>query len=117
MSITLAGYTIPTPSTHEQEQGYRGTTYLMADGTMQIDTVNANVKNKWTMGWKALTAAQFGNLRTAYNNCVGASQTFVDFEGASYTVEVPEGLPPLKWSRVNNAGTPRYQVTIQLREV
>lgn len=117
MAITLAGYTIPTPTGHDQEAGYRGTTYSMADGSLRIDVVNANPKYRWTLSWPALTAAQFSNLLSAYNACVTASRTFVDFEGGSHTVQVPEGLPPIKWKRVMNAGTPRYEVTITLREV
>lgn len=117
MAMTLAGYSLPTPTGHEQETGYRGTTYGMADGTMQIDVVNATPKDRWTLSWPALTAAQYNNLINAYNDCVTASRTLVDFEGNSHTVTVSEGLPPIKWKRVMNAGTPRYEVTITLREV
>lgn len=116
MSMTLAGYTIPVPSQYEVERGLRGVTYLLADGTMQIDVVDASPHDLYTIGYKALTAAEFTNVLSGYFACV-TQQTFIDFEAQSHQVTIPEGLPPAKWRRVVNAGAPRYEITFQLRAV
>ena len=116
MAMTLAGYTIPTPSLYEVERGLRGVTYGLADGSMQIDVVDASPHDIFTIGYKALTPSEFSNLLSGYFACVTA-QTLVDFESVSHQVTLAEGLPPAKWRRVNNAGTPRYEITIQLRGV
>lgn len=116
MAMTLAGYTIPTPSIYEVDRGLRGVTYGLADGGMQIDVVDPNPHDIFTIGYKALTPSEFSNLLSGYFACVTV-QTFVDFEGISHSVTIPEGLPPAKWRRVLNAGTPRYEITIQLRGV
>ena len=114
----LATYTLAVPNRYKQTFGYRGSTSIMADGSMTTDLVNTNAKVKWEMGWDWLTAAQVITLENAFGSIKNASGAFTDVDGGSYTVTLDDGFLELEFEMKKVAGNnQRFATTIKLRQV
>lgn len=118
---TLGGQTIFTntyPNRYKQTAGYRGSTSIMADGSMTTDLVNASAKLRWEIGWDWLTSAQVATLKTAVEAVKNTSGTYVDVDGTSYTVTLDDGFLELEFEMKKIAGNnQRFATTIKLRQV
>lgn len=113
---SLGGQSIPTAATQSERQAFRGASFVLANGTVVHDLVNANAKSVIALSWRAVTAAQLALIRTGYNTLT-SSGNYTDHNSTSFTVIIDEGLPPLEYEEINAADGPRYNVSLTLREV
>lgn len=113
----LAGQTLADPTDYKRTRTYRGGRQIMADGSMVIDLVNTSAKMTWELGWPAMTDAEFGKLRDAFDALKDTSGTFVDVDGTSYTVTLGEAFDTLERVYVRSRAGNRWQASIQLRQV
>ena len=115
---TLAAQTLAVPNRHKQTTHYRGSTSIMADGSMTTDLVNASAKQKWEIGWDWLTSAQVATLKTAVEAVKNTSGTYVDVDGTSYTVTLDDGFLDVEIEMKKVAGNnQRFSTTLKLRQV
>lgn len=114
---TLAGSSVPTPSAYSISSAHRGASFIMADGSLKTDVVNASAKKVFVIEWTAVSAANLSAILTGYNALATATGTWTDHNSNSYTVTQDEGLPPLKYSERTAAAGARYDVSLALREV
>lgn len=114
---SLAGQSVPAPATYAVDNGHRGSTFVMADGSLRTDIVNASAKKLFVIGWQAISSAHLANIITGYNSLATASGTWQDHHSTSYTVTQTEGLPPLKYTERPTANGVVYDVNLTLREV
>ena len=124
MSITLAGQTLPDPNNYQVELGYRGSGVTMASGAVKFDLTSGTVKNKFTLTWKALTAADRALLLAAWAAMKTASVTFDNYyydagppEVGRYTVTRDPASPNLNLVDLKTGTGVRWSVTIILIEV
>lgn len=115
----LAGNTLAHPRTYIVRRSYRGGQFVMADGTLSTDLVNANPKHTWELGWEALTDAQRTTLQNAFGAIKDAAGSYTDIDGTAYTVTLDEGAPELEFEAVKIAGSGnvRWRTTLRLRQV
>ena len=114
----LATNTLAAPNRYKQYSGYRGSTSIMADGSMTTDLVNASAKQKWEIGWDWLTSAQVATLKTAVEAVKNTSGTYVDVDGTSYTVTLDDGFLDVEIEMKKVAGNnQRFSTTLKLRQV
>ncbi len=114
---TLAGQSVPTPTDYSIDSGHRGASFVMADGSLKTDVVNASAKKTFAISWQAISSSNLSSIITGYNTLATASGTWQDHHSASYTVTQDDGLPPLKYKERYSAAGTRYDVSLTLREV
>lgn len=114
---SLAGQSVPSPSSYDVTHGHRGATFLMADGSLKTDVVNASAKKVLAIGWTAISSSQLANIVTGFNALATATGTWTDHHSTSYTVTQDESLAPLKYRERGTANGVVYDVNISLREV
>ena len=115
--MTLGGQTLPEPYTYVVTRDYRGGMMLTASGALVEDVLSGTAKHTWTIGFRDVTSAQRSAMETAFAAIVGASATFVDYEGNSKTVTRSDSQRALIWEYSRTAGGIRYATTLELREV
>lgn len=114
---TLAGQSVPSPSSYDVTHGHRGSAFVMADGSLKTDVVNASAKKVIAVGWTAVSSSQLSAIITGFNALATATGTWQDHHSTSYTVTQDEGLAPLKYRERPTANGVVYDVNISLREV
>lgn len=114
---TLAGQSVPSPSSYDISHGHRGATFVMADGSLKADVVNASAKKVLAIGWTAVNGSQLSAILTGFNALATATGTWQDHHSASYTVTQDDGLAPLKYRERPTANGVVYDVNLTLREV
>lgn len=114
---SLASQSVPTPTDYNIDHGFRGASFVMADGSLKTDVVNASAKKIFAISWQAVSSSNLSNIITGYNALVTASGTWQDHHSTSYTVTVDDGLPPLKYKERYSALGAVYDVSLSLREV
>lgn len=117
MSMTLGGYTLPTPHEYEVDLDYPGGIQVMADNSVVEDHVTAAVKRRWTMAFRALTSAQVTTMRSVFAAVAGASASFTDLESGTYTVTRDESMRSIKFTPTAAAGGKKWSCSLMLREV
>lgn len=118
MAVSISGSTLANYSEEEIENFLRGTSYSMANGTIQHDNVSGTRKRRWKIQWRALTSTQKESIVTQHINLLSGigTGTFVDIHGASYTVTVPVNRPTLNVKTINSNPL-RFDVAMTLEEV
>lgn len=114
---TLAGQSVPSPSSYDVTSGFRGATFIMADGSLKSDVVNASAKKILAIGWTAISSSQLSAIITGFAALATATGTWTDHHSTSYTVTQDESLAPLKYKERPTANGIIYDVTLTLREV
>lgn len=113
---SLAGTSIPSPSSQRIKKSHRGASFVMADGSVKNDLVAVSAKAEIALGWNAVTASELSAILTGYAALATATGTYTDHASTSWTVTQPEGLPAVDYDEINAAAT-RYRVALTLREV
>lgn len=113
---TLAAQSIPDAATQTVRRAYRGASFVLANGTVVHDLVNASAKSILSITWQAITASQLTAIQTGYD-ALTSSGTYTDHNSTAWTVIQDEGLGPLEYEEVNAASGPRYNVSLTLRQV
>jgi len=116
----LATNTLAVPNRYKQYAGYRGSTSIMADGSMTTDLVNTSVKLRWEMGWDWLTSAQVTTLKAAVEaiKASSSSNNYTDVDTTQYTVTLDDGFLELEIEMKKVAGNnQRFAATLKLRQV
>lgn len=116
MAITLATVSLPDPSTEDADIRLVGTSYELANGTVQHDNISAYSLHIFTLSWRGVTKAIADNIVTAYNNLyTTAIPTYTDIRSGMFSVTGLPNRPPVKRETVN-ANPLRYNVTINFME-
>ena len=113
--------TLPQPSTFSEALEYRGSSRIMADGTITTDLVDSSVQRVWNITWTNLSTSDQGTVNTFITTLAGGSTTFYppqDSGGStSYTATRDENLTPVTWTVIRDgAGALRWSTSITLRE-
>ena len=116
MSIVIGSYTLTNPSDESIEYEVLGASYMLANGHIQHDNIQALSLQIITLSWKAVSESVLSNIRLAYESLFTADRLYTDIRGDDYTVTVSQGRDKLSATTVNRS-TPLYNVTIKLREV
>ena len=114
MSVSLNGTTLATYSDEEVEAFLRGSSYYLADGTIQHDNVSV-LKQRWSLQWKAITQSQKNTIALEYEKVLNGtgSGVFIDINANSYNITVPQGRNSFRAVTIN-ANPLRYNVTLTL---
>lgn len=115
----LWGWTLASLSEFEDGVSYRGGTTTMANGSDVVDLVASNSpKRNFLLTWSAVTAAQKGDIRTAYNGTVvSGSASFTGPDSVTCTVtvaDIAEGFT-CKARRISSGL--RWDITMKLKEL
>lgn len=116
MSMSLNSVTIPDPSEEEIEVFIRGTSYALADGSVNHEYVSLSQKKRWSFKWNAVTESDKDDLVDACIACLSGNRPFVDYNSDSYTVTAGVGRSMPKVTTVN-AVVNRYNVSFSFEEV
>ena len=116
MAITLAGQSLPTPTTQPTKYARRGKGRRMANGAVKFQYVESSAKEGFTLTWPALTSAQKSTLETAYDTLTASSSTYIDHNSVSRTVTLDEANMILTTNEIKAAGSNRWQCSIALVE-
>lgn len=113
--------TLPQPSAFDETLEYRGSSRVMADGTLTTDLVDTSVQRAWSLTWTNLSTTDKGTVTTFITTLAGGSTTFYPPQDAggstSYTVTRDEALTPVTWTVIRDgSGALRWSTTITLRE-
>lgn len=100
---------------------YRGSSRIMADGSITTDLVATGLKRAWSLTYTNVTTAQRTTIQTFITTLAGGSTTFYPPQETggttSYTVTRDENLTPIEWTTIRDgAGNFLHSVTILLRE-
>lgn len=116
MAISIGATTVPAPTTQRVRKGHRGASYVMADGSLKTDIVNASAKAEIALSWQNISTSDKDAILTGYAALATASATYTDHAANTWTVTQPEGLPPVDVDEVNAAAA-RWNVSLNMREV
>jgi len=116
MSIVIGSYTLTNPSEETIDYEVVGASYLLANGNVQHDNIQASAHQNISLSWKAVSESVRDNIILAYESLYTANRTYTDIRGDDFTVTIPPSRDRLSTVAVNRS-TPLYNITIKMREV
>jgi hypothetical protein len=91
-------YTLPHLSEYSISDYYIIAHIETANGLPQRQTINTSPKHKFTLNWAKLSATNVGTLRNAYALMRDNWATFVDMDGATWSVIPDPGQKEVEYT-------------------
>lgn len=112
MTMTLAGYTLPSPTGYRREDVMDGVRRRALSGTYHFRAYSTGKKRAvFSITFDALTSSERDTVINAWKSCISTTASFQDYDGSSYTVIASDRI------RVEHMYASRYRVSMTLEQV